>query len=207
MSDGAVGRAAAFLDRDGTIIYDRDYLADPAQLELLPGAADAIRRLNHADVPVIVVTNQSGIARGLLTTDEYERVSERLTEVLRGEGAWVDASYMCPHHPDFTGACDCRKPADGMFRRASAEHSLDPSGSLFVGDRWRDVVPGADLCGLAILVPGANTPRADRERAELDERVLVRRSLDEAVDEFFRWRADAGVNAPRLYGWEPDEKG
>src|SRR6185503_8493269 len=130
--------------------------------------------------------NQSGIARGLLTNGQYERVRERLDEVLRREGAWIDASYMCPHHPDFTGPCDCRKPSPALFELAAGEHGLDPAASLFAGDRWRDVSPGAELAGLAILIPGANTPRADRERAELDERILIARSLDEAVDEFLR---------------------
>lgn len=203
MTEPHTGRPAAFLDRDGTIIYDRDYLADPRQLELLPGAADAVRRLNHADVPVVVVTNQSGIARGLLTMEQYEAVRERLDVLLKLEGAWIDASYVCPHHPDFTGACDCRKPGDALFRRAASEHELDLSRSLFAGDRWRDVAPGADLSGLAVLIPGAGTPRADRERAELDERVLIRRSLDEAVDEFLRWREGVGSDAPRIAGWEP----
>jgi histidinol-phosphate phosphatase family protein len=205
VNDESSARSAAFLDRDGTIIYDRDYLADPRQVELLPGAADAIRRLNHADVPVIVVTNQSGIARGLLTVEQYETVRERLDEMLKQEGAWLDATYACPHHPDFTGACACRKPGDALFRQAAAEHDLDLARSMFAGDRWRDVVPGAEAGGLAVLIPGAGTPRADRERADVDDRVRTMRSLDEAVDEFLRWRMDAGSDAARLTGWEPDE--
>lgn len=198
-------RSAAFLDRDGTIVYDRDYLAEPEHVQLLPGAAQSIKRLNHADIPVVVVTNQSGIARGLITVEQYEAVRERLDDLLRREGAWIDATYTCPHHPDFGGPCDCRKPADTLFRRAAADHALALSSSLFAGDRWRDVAPGAELGGLPVLIPAAGTPRADRERAETDDRILIRRSLDEAVDEFMRWRAGAGADAPRLAGWEPGE--
>jgi histidinol-phosphate phosphatase family protein len=205
MNGERTARSAAFLDRDGWFIYDREFLADPRDVQLLPGAADAVRRLNHADVPVVIVTNQSGIARGLITEDQYEAVRERLDSLLRVEGAWVDGTYMCPHHPDFTGPCDCRKPCDALFRKAAAEHSLDLACSLFAGDRWRDVAPGAEAGGLAVLIPGAGTPRADRVRAELDERVLTLRSLDDAVDEFLRWRMGAGSSAPQLSGWEPDE--
>src|ERR1043165_7644342 len=115
-------RRAAFLDRDGTIIRDTEYLRDPEQLELLPGAAGAIKRLNDAGWPVIVVTNQSGIARGLMTEQDYERVRMRLDRMLAAEGARVDATYHCPHHPEYTARCECRKPGTKMYRDAAAEH-------------------------------------------------------------------------------------
>ncbi len=102
-----------FLDRDGTIIRDTEYLSRPDDVELLPGAADAIRALNDAAVPVVVVTNQSGIARGYLSVAEYEAVAKRLDELLAARGARIDATYYCPHHPDFGGNCDCRKPSAG----------------------------------------------------------------------------------------------
>src|SRR4051812_39158946 len=107
MNDQA--QPAAFLDRDGTIIRDANYVRDPLDVELLPGAVDAIRRLNDARVPVVVVTNQSGIARGLLDHDDYEAVRARIDSLLAEGGATITATYMCPHHPDIDGQCDCRK--------------------------------------------------------------------------------------------------
>lgn len=100
------GRPAAFLDRDGTIIRDAAYVRDPKDVELLPGAADAVKLLNERGVPVIVVTNQSGIARGYLGHDDYELVRRRLDELLVAKGARIDATYMCPHYPDITVPCE-----------------------------------------------------------------------------------------------------
>src|SRR5574338_106156 len=104
-------RRAAFLDRDGTLIEDAIYLADPDRMRLLPGAAAAVRELNAHDVLAIVVTNQSGIAQGLLTEAQYEATRQRLDALLAERGARIDASYHCPHHPSVSGSCDCRKPA------------------------------------------------------------------------------------------------
>ncbi|MFL5560058.1 MAG: D-glycero-alpha-D-manno-heptose-1,7-bisphosphate 7-phosphatase [Gemmatimonadaceae bacterium] len=175
-------RRAAFLDRDGTLIVDADYLARPELVELIPGAAAAVRRLNEAGVVVVVVTNQSGIARGLLTEDEYARVEERVKLDFADAGARIDATYHCPHHPAITGQCDCRKPALGMYLQASEEMNLDPRSSLFVGDRWRDVGPGISLGGRAFLVTSPATPHDDLMRAERDAETAV--SLGEAVDRY-----------------------
>jgi len=102
----AAQRTAVFLDRDGTIIDDEHYIADPNLVRLRPGAAEAIAQLNGASIPVIVITNQSGIARGLLTRSDYDRVAARLDELLAQRGARIDATYVCPHHPEFDEACD-----------------------------------------------------------------------------------------------------
>lgn len=176
-------RPAAFLDRDGTIIRDGNYLRDPADIIMLPGAPGAIRRLNERGIAVVVVTNQSGIARGLLSEADYEAVRARLDALLGREGAHIDASYMCPHHPDASGPCECRKPGIGLYRRAIAEHALDPARSLFVGDRMRDVTPAAAFGGTGILLLVGSTPNADRERAAA-EHMPVAASLAEAVDRY-----------------------
>jgi D-glycero-D-manno-heptose 1,7-bisphosphate phosphatase len=172
-------KPAAFLDRDGTIIRDTEYLRDPDQVELLPGAARAIRRLNDAGMPVIVVTNQSGIARGLLTEQDYERVRMRVDKLIAAEGARIDASYHCPHHPDFSGACECRKPGIKLYSDAVRDHELDPAGSWFVGDRLRDVSPGDHFGGRTVLLLVDSTPDADRVAST--GRVTAS-SLAEAVD-------------------------
>jgi histidinol-phosphate phosphatase family protein len=176
-------RPAAFLDRDGTIIRDAAYVRDPMDVVLLPGVAAAVRRLNDAKIPVIVVTNQSGIARGFLTVDDYERVRRRIDALLGATGARVDATYMCPHFPEITGPCECRKPGLKLYRDAAADHSLDTARSLFVGDRWRDVAPAAALGGRAIMLDVTSTPDEDRDRAR-DERIPTAPSLGDAVDEF-----------------------
>lgn len=175
-------RPAAFLDRDGTIIHDAEYLGDPAGVELLPGAASAIARLNAAGMPVVVVTNQSGIARGLLTPADYERVRAHLDDLLAAAGARVDATVMCPHHPDFTGPCECRKPAVGLYEQAAADLDLDPAGSVFIGDRWRDVAPALHFGGHGYLLRSGVASAEDFERAAREPGVTVAASLTDAVD-------------------------
>lgn len=170
-----------FMDRDGTIIRDVSYLSRAEDVELLPGAAHAIERLNRDRVPVVVVTNQSGIARGQFTVGDYRRAAVRTEELLAESSAHIDATYYCPHHPDFTGPCDCRKPGAGMFERAVAEHALDMTAPAYVGDRWRDLEPSRKLGGAAILIRGTSTPHEDLERAA-SEGVPIVASLAGAVD-------------------------
>jgi histidinol-phosphate phosphatase family protein len=152
------GRPAVFLDRDGTIIEDAGYLGDPARVRLLPGVAEAIARLNQAGMPVVVVTNQSGIARGLLDEAAYHATRVELDRLLAGGGARLDAQYHCPHHPEITGPCDCRKPGLLLYRRAAQDLDLDLRASWWVGDQLRDVEPAKVLGGRGILVSGAASP-------------------------------------------------
>jgi D-glycero-D-manno-heptose 1,7-bisphosphate phosphatase len=135
---GEPGRnQAVFLDRDGTIIEDPGYLADPGKIRLLPGAAGAISKLNQHEYRVLVMTNQSGIARGLLSLDDY-----RATE----------HHYFCPHLPDVSGPCECRKPGTLLYRQAAERFGIDLPQSWWVGDRVRDVLPAGALGGRGILV-------------------------------------------------------
>jgi len=173
----------AFLDRDGTIIHDANYIRDPDDVALLPGAAAAIARLNRAGVIVVVVTNQSGIARGWLSTGDYDSVRRRIDDLLAREDARVDATYVCPHFPEITGPCDCRKPALKLFREAIADYGIDPGASVFIGDRWRDVAPATALGGRPIFLDVASSPPADRQRVRA-EGLEVAHSLGEAVDRF-----------------------
>jgi D-glycero-D-manno-heptose 1,7-bisphosphate phosphatase len=159
---------AAFLDRDGTLIEDADYPSDPNAVRLLPGAARAVQLLNEAHVPVVVITNQSGIARGMYGEEEYEAVRARLDELLGAEGARVDATYHCPHHPEFTGPCDCRKPGIALYERAVRDLGLPHGGALFVGDRLRDLLPARALGGRGVLVESPSTPAPDRARADAE---------------------------------------
>ena len=165
-------RRAVFFDRDGTLIEDEHYLADPALVRLRAGAADAIRAVHAAGLLAIVVTNQSGIGRGRFGEAEYEAVRARLDTLLAAEGAHLDASYHCPHAPGIGPACDCRKPAAGLFQRAAAEHAIDLARSAAIGDRLRDVTPVTALGGYGVLVPSPDTPLADMTRAR-DEYALA----------------------------------
>jgi histidinol-phosphate phosphatase family protein len=176
------GQPAAFLDRDGTLMVDFHYTDQPDDVLLLGGAAHAVRRLNEAGVPVIVATNQSGIARGFFTMADAERVNARLQELLNQAGAHYDDIYLCPHHPDFSGPCECRKPGTLLFERAAIDHDLDVTRSIYIGDRFRDLEPGLTLGGQAILVPTDETPAADIEKATA--RAAVVKTLDEAVTRF-----------------------
>ncbi|HEU4988208.1 MAG TPA: HAD family hydrolase [Gemmatimonadaceae bacterium] len=176
------GRPAAFLDRDGTLMVDFHYTDQPDDVLLLGGAAHAVRRLNEAGIPVIVATNQSGVARGFFTMADAERVNARLQELLNQAGAHYDDIYLCPHHPDFSGPCQCRKPGTLLFERAAIDHDLDVTKSVYVGDRFRDLEPGLTLGGQAILVPTDETPAADIEKATA--RASVVKTLDEAVSRF-----------------------
>lgn len=177
-------RPAVFLDRDGTIIRDAHYLADPAGVELLPGAAEAIARLNRAGVPAIVITNQSGIARGMFTEADYQRVRARLDELLAAHGARLDDSLHCPHHPGHGEACECRKPGTLLYREAAARHGIDLTSSVGIGDRWRDLHPVIALGGAGVLVPTGATSPEDVAMARTEASVAP--DLEAAVDRALR---------------------
>jgi D-glycero-D-manno-heptose 1,7-bisphosphate phosphatase len=175
---GRPRRPAVFFDRDGTLIEDRHYLADPEGIRLVPGATAAIRQLRAAGFAVVIVTNQSGIARGLVTWHQYDAVKRRLDAMLGADGAPVDATYVCPHHPDVTGPCSCRKPGTELFTTAARDLDLDLASSYLVGDRWRDVEAALALGAHGILVPRSAadptsdtivSPAAAYERTRSDE--------------------------------------
>ena len=173
---------AALLDRDGTIVLDTDYLRDPESVTLLPGAAAAIRRLSSAGIPSVVCTNQSGIARGIISLAQYRAVRRRIDELLLAEGAVLLDSLACPHHPEITGPCGCRKPGTALYERAALAHGFDLSHSAFIGDKARDVEPARAFGARAWLVRSTVTPDADVALAERGGARVVR-SLTEAVDE------------------------
>jgi histidinol-phosphate phosphatase family protein len=173
-------RRAALLDRDGTIIADEHYLADPDRVTLLPGAADAIRLLARAGVPSIVCSNQSGIARGLVTLEQYRGVRVRVGELLDAQGAALLDSFVCPHHEQFTGPCACRKPGTLLFERAASLYDLDLSRSLFAGDKHRDVAPAVHYGAPAYLVRSPDTPDEHVARARAEGAEIVESLLDAA---------------------------
>lgn len=141
-------RPAAFLDRDGTLIRHVELLTRTEELELLPGAARAVQRLNRAGIWTVLATNQPVVARGLVTEEELARIHHRLEMLLGEQGAYLDAVYYCPHHPDrgfagevveLKGPCSCRKPEPGMLEQAARDLPLDLDRSALFGDTWRDL--------------------------------------------------------------------
>lgn len=148
---------AVFLDRDGTLIEEVGYLDRPERVVLYPFATDAIRALNRAGVRVIMVTNQSGVARGFFSEGVVRLVHRRIAHLLAAGQAHFDAYYYCPHHPDgrvteYARSCECRKPGRGMVDRAVEEFGIDPRRSFAVGDRWLDVGLARTIGGQGILV-------------------------------------------------------
>jgi D-glycero-D-manno-heptose 1,7-bisphosphate phosphatase len=151
------GRPAVFLDRDGTINEDVGYLTDLAELYIYPFAPDAIRLLRRAGFAIVVVTNQGGIARGMLDESLVLRTHEVMAERLTRAGALVDAWYYCPHHPESVmpglgAACECRKPGTALPRAAAARLGLDLARSWVVGDHWRDIQMGHGIGARTVLL-------------------------------------------------------
>ena len=148
-------RPAAFIDRDGTINIDTHYLNRAEQIQLIPRAGEAIARLNQAGYPVIIITNQSAIARGILTETGLRAIHRELKRQLSAHNATIDAIYYCPHHPDGKDNCTCRKPAPGLILRAASEHNIDLAGSIMIGDKATDLEAGWHAgCGAALVSTG-----------------------------------------------------
>ena len=158
---------AVFLDRDGTVNEQMGYINHISRFILLPGAASAIRTLNEQHIPVVVVTNQSGLARGYFPPSLLEEVHAKMRRELAAEGAHLDGIYICPHHPEaeeerFRRDCSCRKPKTGLLEQAASELELDLRRSFMVGDRWSDLKCGARVGATPVLVL-TGYGRGDRE--------------------------------------------
>lgn len=150
-------RPAVFLDRDGTIIEEVGYLNRLERLRLFPWTIDAIRCFNAADMAVVVVTNQAGVARGYYDEAFVRETHRLIDDRVRAGAALIDGYYYCPHHPGgsveaYRRACDCRKPATGMLRQAAADLGLDLARSYVVGDRWGDVDLGRAAGARTVIV-------------------------------------------------------
>ena len=150
-------RSAVFLDRDGTINEQMGYINHISRFHLLPGAAAAIRRLNEAGMPVVVVSNQSGVGRGYYPESLVGEVHGLMRELLSREGARVDAIYYCPHHPEASDPryrikCLCRKPQTGLLQQAAHDMDLDLAASFVVGDRWSDLKTAVNCNATPVLV-------------------------------------------------------
>jgi D-glycero-D-manno-heptose 1,7-bisphosphate phosphatase len=167
-------RSGVFIDRDGTLNEERPYISNPGDLVLIPGAGAAVKKLNERGIPVCVISNQSGIARGLLSEETLATIHKKLEAELHIHGARVDRIYYCPHHPHFGAPpyrveCECRKPNPGMIRWGVEEFGLDPARSFVIGDSVVDIEAGVNAGMNTILVL---TGYGTEARHECDERGL-----------------------------------
>ena len=169
-------RPAAFLDRDGVLNVDHGYVHRLEQLDLIPGAAEAVRLLNQAGFLTIVVTNQSGIARGYYGEDDVKRFNDEVRRRLAAAGARIDAFYYCPHHPQgtvarYAVACDCRKPKPGLLDQAARDFAIDRARSFMIGDKDDDMKAAAAFGIRGIKFDAATGPVVEiTQRAIADAR-------------------------------------
>ena len=160
-------RPFAMLDRDGTIIVERHYLAEPRQVELIPGAADGLHRLVEMGFGLVVVTNQSGIGRGYFDRERVDLIHRRMSELLTAEGVRLDGIYFCPHRPE--DDCDCRKPRAGLIKTAAEELGFDPQAGVVIGDNVCDIELGRRIGATTLLVrTGYGAEVASRASVEPD---------------------------------------
>ena len=137
-----MAKKAFFLDRDGVVIRQISYLHDPELVELEKNVPQAIRKIHEKGMLAVVLTNQSGVARGMFTEKDVDLCHQRLQELLAQHGEKIDAFYTCCHHPDFSGECSCRKPKPGLFVAAAQELDIDTASSFMVGDKFSDLESG-----------------------------------------------------------------
>ena len=176
---------AIFLDRDGTLNEDTGYVSSPGELIIYPWAAEAVRLINESGMKAIVITNQSGIARGLYTEETLFAIHNRMREEFAREGARLDAVYYCPHHPEFGGEryrsrCECRKPRPGMLHRAARERDIDFARSFVIGDKASDMNLAASVgAGSALVLTGyGRETRRDFDRWPCQPEVVAENLLE-----------------------------
>jgi len=167
---------AVFVDRDGTINVNVEYLDTPDNFQMYPGVGEGIKALKEQGFLIIIITNQSGIARGFFTLETLEKIHERMLNELQEKGVEVDAIYFCPHHPD--EKCNCRKPKTGLLVKAIKDFDIDTKKSYFIGDRMIDVEAGYKIGCKTVLVP----ERKEQVKKEMEESEI---SPDLVCDDFY----------------------
>ncbi len=192
MTEGINKAPALFLDRDGTIIREAGYLQRMEDIEFLPGAVEAIRRINKAGWKCVIISNQSGVGRGYFSEETVRRINTELITLLRQEMAIIDGIYYCPHHPEgsppYNIQCNCRKPAPGLVFKAAAELNIDIAASAIIGDKYSDVQTARRLGIPGILVlTGYGQVELDKIKQDGDEPPShVEENLLDAVEWWFR---------------------
>ena len=163
-----VGRnKAIFLDRDGVINKEVNYLSDPSEFNLIKGVAHALKSLKAKGYLLIVITNQSGIARGYYNEETLQKIHDKMNSELEERGVKLDDIYFCPHHPEFTGLCPCRKPKPGMLLRAKKDHEIDLESSYLVGDKLSDIKAGLNAhCQTVLVLSGHGNEEIEKIQSE-----------------------------------------
>jgi len=167
---------AVFLDRDGTIVEDIGYLNSPEQIKFIPGSIEAIKMLNEAGYKVIVITNQAGVARGLVTEDMLQTIDKVMHKNILNGGGHLDALYYCPHHPEhgvypYRQVCECRKPHTGLIKRAMRDQNLDLSKSFMIGDKASDVEAGKRAGTKTVLVLSGRGKESKKDLKEKPDHI------------------------------------
>ncbi|WP_341738385.1 HAD family hydrolase [Microcoleus sp. CAWBG640] len=180
---------AILCDRDGTLIQDSHFLSHPDQIEWVPGVLEALKFLKTQDISVLVVTNQSGVARGYFPVEAVEAVNDKMRRDAEAATGAIADFYYCPHHPkgqviQYSYVCECRKPSLGLFVQAIADHSLDPTRCWAIGDRLRDLEPGLQLGMKAFLVETGYGIQEQQELSKLPfyEQITVVSSMPEIIN-------------------------
>jgi len=163
---------AVFLDRDGTIVEDVGYMNLPSQIQFIPGSIEAIKMLNEAGYKVVVITNQAGVAKGLINEDMLQTIDKTLHKWILNGGAHLDGVYYCPHHPEYgvypyKQVCECRKPHPGLIKRAEKDLKIDLSQSFMIGDKATDVEAGKRAGIKTVFV---TTGKGQKEKDKLKEK-------------------------------------
>lgn len=179
--------SAVFLDRDGVVNEDTGFANAKEPAPLIAGSAAAIRALNKRGIPVIVVSNQSGIARGFHTEEDTKSFNDSLARNLQAEGASIDGWYFCPHHiegsvKEYTLECDCRKPKPGLLVRAGKEHGINLSRAVMIGDKQSDIRVGHEIGARTVLVLTGQGEKSKAAWKENYEPTFIARDLREAVE-------------------------
>jgi D-glycero-D-manno-heptose 1,7-bisphosphate phosphatase len=179
---------ALFLDRDGVIIENRDtYVRRLEDVSFIPGSLDALARIRPSPFPIIILTNQSAIGRGLITTDQADEINRQILKEINLHGGRIDAIYMCPHTP--LDHCSCRKPEPGLFFQAAADFSIDLSRSILIGDAMSDLLAGqnAGLAENVLVLTGRGRDQLHQPRSPNLKPFLFFSSLSSALDHFSRF--------------------
>ncbi|WP_439892882.1 D-glycero-alpha-D-manno-heptose-1,7-bisphosphate 7-phosphatase (plasmid) [Ralstonia sp. 25C] len=173
--------SAIFLDKDGTLLQDVPYNVNPARIVLAPGTGDGLRLLARTGLPLIVVSNQPGVALGYFQVEALEAVAQRLRELFAEHGATLSGFFFCPHAPqlDGTSVCTCRKPRDGLLRQAANAHGIDLDTSWMIGDILNDVEAGRRAGCRTILIANGNETRWEPGRLRVPDYIVTR--FDEAA--------------------------
>lgn len=186
------------LDRDGTVIVERNYLSKPEEVELLPNAISGLKQMRARGLGLLLVTNQSGIARGMFDAQRLDAVHQRMSALLAAGGVFLDGIYVCPHTPE--DRCDCRKPATGLVSRAASELGFEPRSTFVIGDKETDIELGARLGGVTILVEtgyGARHLADGRAKPQLVARDL--REAAQLIDVMLAERSDPRAERLRTH--------